>query len=290
MKKYYSKHNKKRKNKKSGGKSFFGFAAVSVLLIAGIIALIIFLTKKSQAKSAPKNTNSVIMVSSLLSKGSNSNSNSNLNGNNSYGYNTGNTVSSTNAAAVKNNNYPLTVVNKNNPLNAGYVPSLGNITAQYTNPLGLQFDSRAISYLNNMLSAAHQKKINLMVISAYCPYSKQLELYNDEVKNQQKSNPNFSKTKAEEEAAKIVEKPTTSEMQLGLSVYFNEKSTSFEKTDEFKWLKENAQNYGFVLRYSSNKTTITGKEYMPYCWRFVGTENAKKMNEKNLSLEEFVNS
>ena len=61
----------------------------------------------------------------------------------------------------------------------------------------------------------------------------------------------------------------------------------FEDTKEFKWLSENAQNYGFILRYPKNKESITGIEYEPWHYRFVGLYHAKKIKESGLSLEEY---
>ena len=64
--------------------------------------------------------------------------------------------------------------------------------------------------------------------------------------------------------------------------------SSFENTNAFKWLKDNAENYGFVLRYPKQKEDITQVTYEPWHWRYVGEENAKKMNELGLCLEEYV--
>ena len=62
----------------------------------------------------------------------------------------------------------------------------------------------------------------------------------------------------------------------------------FEKLDGFKWLKKNAEDYGFVLRYPKDKEDITKIAYESWHWRYVGVEHAKKMNELNMCLEEYV--
>ena len=59
-------------------------------------------------------------------------------------------------------------------------------------------------------------------------------------------------------------------------------------TKAYEWLLENASDYGFVLRYPKEKEDITGIEYEPWHWRYVGPEHAKKMKEQNLCLEEYV--
>lgn len=56
------------------------------------------------------------------------------------------------------------------------------------------------------------------------------------------------------------------------------------------WLKENAENYGFILRYPKEKENITKVTYEPWHWRYVGEENAKKINELGMCLEEYIES
>lgn len=54
------------------------------------------------------------------------------------------------------------------------------------------------------------------------------------------------------------------------------------------WLAENSQDYGFVLRYMQGKTHITGYEYEPWHFRYVGKEHAEYMHEHGLILEEYL--
>jgi D-alanyl-D-alanine carboxypeptidase len=51
---------------------------------------------------------------------------------------------------------------------------------------------------------------------------------------------------------------------------------------------ENAENYGFILRYAENKTVQTGIMYEPWHFRYVGVEHAKKINELGMCLEEYI--
>jgi len=87
--------------------------------------------------------------------------------------------------------------------------------------------------------------------------------------------------------------PGTSEHSTGLAVDIVVLShqtldEDFEKTEGFKWLSENAQKYGFILRYPKNKEEITGIKYEPWHYRYVGEENAKKINEQGICLEEYL--
>ena len=66
----------------------------------------------------------------------------------------------------------------------------------------------------------------------------------------------------------------------------------FDKADREtveQWLNENAWKYGFVQRYASDKTDITGVLNEPWHYRYVGKKAAEVMTEKNLCLEEYLN-
>ena len=62
----------------------------------------------------------------------------------------------------------------------------------------------------------------------------------------------------------------------------------FETTDEYKWLTENAADYGFILRYPKHKQDITKVTYEPWHWRYVGVEAAKEMKATDQVLEEYL--
>ena len=82
-----------------------------------------------------------------------------------------------------------------------------------------------------------------------------------------------------------------SEFQLGTSVSLKVngiKDVEFVSTDVYQWLLEHSYEYGYVLRYPSDKVTITQKESCNI-FRYVGKENAQKMHNQNLCLEELNN-
>ena len=65
-------------------------------------------------------------------------------------------------------------------------------------------------------------------------------------------------------------------------------SDNFEKTKMFTWMMENAEDYGFILRYPKDKIDVTGVIYESWHWRFVGINTAKEINEMGVTLEEYV--
>lgn len=54
------------------------------------------------------------------------------------------------------------------------------------------------------------------------------------------------------------------------------------------WLAENAYQFGFILRYPRDKTHITGYEYEPWHFRYVGREHAEFMYKHGITLEEYL--
>lgn len=55
----------------------------------------------------------------------------------------------------------------------------------------------------------------------------------------------------------------------------------------YNWLAENAYKYGFILRYPQGKEYITGIDYEPWHYRYVGKEAALEIFNKNITLEEY---
>ena len=61
-----------------------------------------------------------------------------------------------------------------------------------------------------------------------------------------------------------------------------------EETPEQQWLMAHCQEYGFILRYPSDKTEETGIIYEPWHYRYVGQEAAREMMERGICLEEYL--
>ena len=56
----------------------------------------------------------------------------------------------------------------------------------------------------------------------------------------------------------------------------------------YAWLRENAWKYGFILRYPEDKTEITGFNFEPWHYRYVGKTAAKVIFERKICLEEYI--
>ena len=54
-----------------------------------------------------------------------------------------------------------------------------------------------------------------------------------------------------------------------------------------QWLMQNCSTFGFILRYPEGKEAVTGHNYEPWHFRYVGRDAAVFMTSNNLTLEEF---
>ena len=178
----------------------------------------------------------------------------------------------------------LVLINKQHSIPEDYTFELGNITAT------MRCDERIIDDLRNMLQAAKEDKMNLVICSPYRDTARQEMLFNRKITRYMKQGMNF--VEAHQLASQAVTVPGASEHQIGLALdIVSNKYTSldegFGETEEGIWLAENSYRFGFILRYPLGKEYITGIEYEPWHFRYVGVEAATVIKENNLTLEEF---
>ena len=135
-----------------------------------------------------------------------------------------------------------------------YVPDVSKISGSQST-----FDSRAVDALNALLKAARDAGWSPYIYCAYRPY---------------------------------LTPPGTSDHQTGLGAdivdqYYSSLSVDTVNARFMTWLADNCADYGFVIRYPSDKVSITGRNE-PWHVRYVGDAAARFMTEHNLCLEEFV--
>lgn len=184
-----------------------------------------------------------------------------------------------------NSDWRLILVNQWNKLPDDYSINL----TQLRN--GNAIDERAYPDLQDMMDAARAEGLSPLICSSYRTQEEQEELYIEKV-NQYLAE-GYSQESAETEAGKWVAFPGTSEHQTGLAVDIVALSYQVlddhqEDTAEQKWLMENAYKYGFILRYPPEKSHITGVNYEPWHYRYVGKEAAREIYERGICLEEYL--
>jgi D-alanyl-D-alanine carboxypeptidase len=88
--------------------------------------------------------------------------------------------------------------------------------------------------------------------------------------------------------------PGHSQHQLGTAIDFTNAAAGYQvwmpfaQTSAYSWLEHHAWEYGFVLAYPRGKEEQTGYLWEPWHYRYVGVEDAKRLQKKNLSLQEFL--
>lgn len=156
----------------------------------------------------------------------------------------------------------ILIVNKTYPLPQNYNPGV--------NP-------EAKAALDKMFAAAKaEQNLKMWVCSGFRSYTVQKSLYNSYVRRD-----------GAKAADRYSARPGYSEHQTGLAFDINYADYRFKNTAEAKWLAANAYKYGFILRYSEGKESITGYMYEPWHYRYVGVESAKKIFDSGLTLEEY---
>ena len=152
-------------------------------------------------------------------------------------------------------------------------------------------DSRCAADLEDMLRACRTAGHSPLIVSSYRAWSQQEEMYEEKVGELMSQG--LDRETAEADAKSHAAAPGYSEHQLGLAVDIVDEEYSLldEKqgdTATQQWLMENCWQYGFILRYPEGKREITGVEYQPWHYRYVGLSAAEQIHELSITLEEYV--
>lgn len=178
-----------------------------------------------------------------------------------------------------NSEWNLMLVNAKHPIPKGYAISLMELSN------GVLLDKRIYPDLQEMFGAARADGLSPIVVEGYRTHQAQEEMMKNTVNEYIELG--YSHWKAKRMAKKYVAKPGTSEHELGLALDIN----ATAKENEWKvytWLADNAYRYGFILRYPEGKEKITGINYEPWHYRYVGKSTALEMYQQNITLEEYL--
>lgn len=178
----------------------------------------------------------------------------------------------------------LVLVNKQHPISEDYTFNLGVIKGN------MRCDERILEELTEMMSAAREDGINLVICSPYRDMERQEMLFERKIRRY--INQGMSYMEAYKEASQTVTVPGASEHQIGLALDivsngYSALDEGFGETEAGKWLAANGADYGFILRYPKGKEYITGISYEPWHFRYVGREAATIIMDKGITLEEF---
>ena len=168
----------------------------------------------------------------------------------------------------------------------------GDFTVAETATVGeAVVDARIAEALRQMVNDAAATGVKLKPTNGYRSIARQQELWDARVKTLMEGG--LSQADAETKAIDYTSAPGTSDHNtgLGLDIVSEDhpaKDAGFAETAAAQWLAEHAADYGFILRYPSDKTEATGMDYEPWHYRYVGSEQAHKIKESGLCLEEYL--
>ena len=183
-------------------------------------------------------------------------------------------------------NYEI-LVNKENLLPSDYVPETmieiheptgSKLDKTYVNRL----DKEAYASFKQMQNEALKEGYEIFIDSSYRAYEYQERVFNA-----------TALEKGLDHAARYVAPPGGSEHQTGLAidVIFRRNGEMIEEQKEddpeIMWLFDNSHKYGFILRYPKGKESITGFNFEPWHFRYVGRVLAQELYQNGLTLEEY---
>lgn len=181
--------------------------------------------------------------------------------------------------------WKLILINKQHAIPEDYEVPLGTIKGS------MKCDERIIPELTEMMQAAKGEGVNLVICSPYRDYDRQIMLFDRKIKAYMKSG--MSYLEAYRITSQAVTVPGASEHQIGLALdiisdKYSSLNEGFGDTEAGKWLAAHSYEYGFIMRYPLEKEDITGIEYEPWHFRYVGKAAAQYIYNHELTLEEFV--
>lgn len=184
--------------------------------------------------------------------------------------------------ASEDNGWNLILVNRNSYIPDDYKVELTELSN------GEKVDSRIYPELQEMFNDARAQGYGLFVREGYRTQEEQQQLLDEKIEAYE--NEGKSKSEAKKLAEQWVAIPGTSEHQLGIAVDINADTTKSSSDDVYSWLAENAHKYGFIKRYPSDKTDITGVINEPWHYRYVGKEAALEIYSQGMCLEEYIDT
>lgn len=151
---------------------------------------------------------------------------------------------------------------------------------------GKSVDSRIYPDLQAMFDEMRSEGIYPIVNEGFRTRKDQQQMMTDQINAY--LDEGYSRRKAEKLAEKIVAPVGSSEHELGIAVDIIADKAKSDNETIYNWLAENAYKYGFILRYPPNKTEITGIDYEPWHYRYVGKKAAAEIYEQGICLEEYL--
>lgn len=186
----------------------------------------------------------------------------------------------TTEAAPADESWKLLLVNADHPLPDGFTVSLKELRN------GHHVDERIYPELQQMFDDARAAGIYPFINESFRTAERQQQIMDSYITRYEAQG--MSHDEAVKQAHSLVAEPGTSEHQLGLALDIIAEFDA-DSTATWNWLRDNAWRYGFILRYPADKVDLTGIDYEPWHFRYVGKEAAREITERGICLEEYLN-
>ena len=150
---------------------------------------------------------------------------------------------------------------------------------------GILLDSRLVTPLNKMFEdfALSCGEASIVVKNGYVSYEDQEETYNKEPEDESDCY----------EMERITTAPGHSEHQTGFAFDLDIKDaegnyTGYDGQGLYSWINDNCGDYGFIQRYTDDKSEVTGTDGKKWHFRYVGMPHSDYMVSDEASLEEYI--
>ena len=192
-----------------------------------------------------------------------------------------NAAPTTTEAPPVDESWKLLLVNASHPLPENFTVELKALRN------GHHVDERIYPELQQMFDDARAVGIYPLINESFRTAERQQQIMDKYIAGYEAQG--MSHDDAVKKAQSIVALPGTSEHQLGLALDIIAEFDT-DSTATWNWLRDNAWRYGFILRYPADKVDITGIDYEPWHFRYVGKQAAEEITKQGLCLEEYVAS
>ncbi|MCL2531261.1 MAG: M15 family metallopeptidase [Oscillospiraceae bacterium] len=183
------------------------------------------------------------------------------------------------------NDFYLILVNRHNALPDNFTRDhLDLVTAMPGYPTLMH--RTAARYFQQMYQAGRAAGVVLTPLGGYRDTAHQNRNFTNRI--QRYRNEGHSHAVAVDMATRWIKPPRCSEHETGLAMDIGRINMNFSHSAEYRWLLQNAHNFGFILRYPPNSIQYTYVNYEPWHWRFVGVENATAIRASGLVLEHWL--
>lgn len=182
--------------------------------------------------------------------------------------------------AVSTDAPQLVLVNSENAVPAGWSEELTTLSN------GEQVATLIYPDLQEMFDDMRSEGVYPFVRAGYRSNEEQQRVLDERISAYE--NEGYSHARAEALALETVALPGTSEHELGLAVDINAQKDKSTADEVYAWLEKNAYKYGFIQRYPQDKSDITGIDYEPWHYRYVGRQAAREIYEAGVCLEEYL--